>query len=112
VIVTRNPDFHFEGADVAASLPEALEIATRKAEQTGSDEIYLLGGGEIYAQAIEIADMLRITHVETEISDGDTMFPAIDPDLFDKVEEIAIPAGEKDSYPTRFTTYVRRTATN
>ncbi|CDN54378.1 Dihydrofolate reductase [Neorhizobium galegae bv. officinalis bv. officinalis str. HAMBI 1141] len=112
VIVTRNPDFHYDGVDVAASFDEAVEIAGRRAQETGSDEIFVLGGGEIYAQAIGIADMLRITHVETGISDGDTLFPAIDPDLFDKVEEIAVPAGEKDSYPTRFATYVRRAATN
>ncbi|CDZ47561.1 dihydrofolate reductase [Neorhizobium galegae] len=112
VIVTRNPAFHDDGVDVAASLDEAVEIASRRAQETGSDEIFVLGGGEIYAQAIGIADMLRITHVETEISDGDTLFPAIDPDLFEKVEEIPVSAGDKDSYPTRFATYARRTATN
>ncbi|MGK6316023.1 dihydrofolate reductase [Neorhizobium sp. DT-125] len=112
VIVTRNSDFDDDGADVAASLTEAVEIARLKAVETGADEIYVLGGGEIYAQAIKIADMLRITHVETEITDGDTFFPAIDPAVFEKVEEVAVPAGEKDSYPTRFATYVRRAATN
>ena len=112
VVVTRNRDFHYDGVDVAASLAEAIEIAGAKARETGSDEIFVLGGGEIYAQAIGIADMLRITHVETGISDGDTVFPAIDAAVFEKVEEIALPAGEKDSYPTRFATYVRRAATN
>jgi len=112
VVVTRNPDFHYDGVDVAASLAEAIEIAGAKARETGSDEIFVLGGGEIYAQAIGIADMLRITHVEAGISDGDTVFPTIDAAVFEKVEEIAVPAGEKDSYPTRFATYVRRAATN
>jgi len=112
VIVTRNSDFAYEGVDVAASLTEAMEIARLKAAENGADEIYVLGGGEIYAQAIKIADMLRITHVETEISDGDTFFPAIDPAVFEKAEEVAVPAGEKDSYPTRFATYVRRAAAN
>lgn len=112
VIVTRNPDFRYDGADVAASLTEAIKIARHKAAESGADEIYVLGGGEIYDQAIEIADMLRITHVETEIPDGDTFFPAIDPAVFEKVEEVAVPAGERDSYPTRFATYVRRSATN
>lgn len=112
VIVTRNPDFRYEGVDVAVSLDAALEIAGRRAGEVGADEIYVLGGGEIYAQAIKIADMLRVTHVETDISDGDTFFPAIDPAAFEKVEEVAVPVGEKDSYPTLFTTYTRRTATN
>lgn len=112
VIVTRNPDFRYDGVDVAASLGEAIEIAKHRAAENGADEIYVLGGGEIYAQAIGIADMLRITHVETQISDGDTFFPAIDPAVFEKVEEVAVAAGERDSYPTRFATYVRRSATN
>jgi dihydrofolate reductase len=112
VIVTRNRDFRYDGVDVASSLAEAIEIAGRKAQETGSDEIFVLGGGEIYKQAIGIADMMFITHVETSISDGDTVFPAIDADVFDKVDEVAVPAGEKDSYPTRFATYARRTATN
>ncbi|CAN7352330.1 dihydrofolate reductase [Neorhizobium sp. LjRoot104] len=112
VIVTRNQDFRYEGVDAAVSLDAALEIAGRRAAEVGADEIYVLGGGEIYAQAITIADMLRVTHVETDILDGDTFFPAIDPAAFEKVEEVAVPAGERDSYPTRFTTYARRTATN
>lgn len=108
VIVTRNPDFRYEGADVAASLTEAIAIAGERAAELGTDEIYVLGGGQIYAEAIAIADTLRITHVDADIPDGDTVFPAIDPAMFDKVEELAVPAGEKDSYATRFATYVRR----
>lgn len=112
VIVTRNPDFRYEGADVAVSLDEAVKVAGLRAGEAGADEIYVLGGGEIYAQAIRIADVLRVTHVEAEISGGDTFFPAIDPEIFEKVEEVVVPAGEKDNYPTRYATYVRRSATN
>ena len=112
VIVTRNSDFHYEGADIASSLMEAIAIAGAKAAELGTDEIYVLGGGQIYAEAIKIADTLRITHVDADILDGDTVFPAIDPARFDKVEEVAVPAGEKDSYATIFATYVRRTAAN
>lgn len=112
VIVTRNADFRYEGVDVAVSLDDAIKLANRKAAEIGADEIFVLGGGEIYAEAIKSADILRITHVETEISDGDTFFPPIDPDAFEKIEEMTIPAGEKDNYPTRFVTYRRRSATN
>ncbi|MFB9947225.1 dihydrofolate reductase [Rhizobium puerariae] len=112
VVVTRNPGFRYEGVDVAASFAEAVGVAGRKAAETGADEIFVLGGGEIYAEAIKIADLLRVTHVETDISDGDTVFPAIDPDIFEKIEEIAVPAGERDNYPTRFVTYRRYGATN
>jgi len=42
--------------------------------------------------------------------EGDTFFPEIDPAVFEKTEEKAAPAGEKDNYPVLFTTYVRRAA--
>lgn len=108
VVVTRQTDFAVAGAEVAASLEEAVARAQEIAAETGADEIGILGGGQIYAQAIALADRLYVTHVEADIEDGDTVFPAIDPAVFEKVDEILVPAGEKDSYPTRFATYHRR----
>lgn len=112
VVITRDPLRQVEGCRMATSLDDALAQARRIAVETGAGEICVIGGGEIYAQAIADADALYITHVETVVVDGDTFFPAIDPAIFEKVEEIAVPAGEKDSFPTRFTTYRRRPAAN
>ncbi|MCY1669191.1 dihydrofolate reductase [Rhizobium sp. SL86] len=112
VVVTGDPARVVEGCRMAASLDEALLIARQIASDTGASEICVIGGGEIYAQAIGRADALYITHVETVIEDGDTLFPAIDPAIFEKVEEVSVPAGEKDSFPTRFACYRRRTAAN
>ncbi|MGE6740774.1 dihydrofolate reductase [Allorhizobium pseudoryzae] len=112
VVVTRDPSRVVEGCRMAASVDEALEIARQIASESGAPEICVIGGGEIYAQAIGGADALLITHVETVIDDGDTFFPVIDPDVFETVEEVAVPAGEKDSFRTRFTSYRRRTAAN
>lgn len=52
------------------------------------------------------ADQLSVTHVEVEL-DGDTFFPEIDPAVFEKTDETALPAGEKDDYAVRFATYQR-----
>ncbi|WP_117192552.1 dihydrofolate reductase [Rhizobium terrae] len=112
VIITRNREFSFDGVEVAESLRDAIRRAEHKAAETGADSIYVLGGGQIYAEAIGIADTLYVTHVETEISDGDTFFPAIDPSAFELIKEVFVPAGEKDNYPTRFATYRRRSAAN
>jgi dihydrofolate reductase len=112
VVVTRNAALVIEGAEIVTSLDSALQRAGEIAAATGVEEIGVIGGGEIYAQAMDVADRLYITHVETVIDDGDTFFPEIDPALFDKVEEIVVPAGEKDSFPTRFAIYHRRTAAN
>ena len=112
VVVSRQPSLQVEGAQVTASLDEALRIAQVIAAETGAEEIGILGGGEIYAQAIGKADRLYVTHVEADIPDGDTVFPQIDPEIFAAGEETVYPAGETDTYPTRFVVYSRRAATN
>jgi len=74
IVVTRDPTYAAEGASVAGSLDAALALA--RAE--GAREACVIGGGEIYAAALPLADSLDATHILAEI-DGDTYFPAIDP---------------------------------
>jgi dihydrofolate reductase len=103
IIVTRDPAYGAEGASVAASLEAALALA--RAE--GADEVCVIGGGEIYAAALPLADRLDVTHILAEI-DGDTRFPAIDPALWRAVSGEEVPAGENDSHATRHVVYERR----
>ncbi|MDO1584457.1 dihydrofolate reductase [Rhizobium oryzicola] len=112
IVVTRQKALNVQAVECAASLDEAIARARQLANESGASEVAVIGGGEIYAQAIERADILYITHVEAEIEGGDTFFPVIDAGLFEKTEETAVPAGEKDTYPTRFTVYRRRSAAN
>nr|AIA14472.1 Dihydrofolate reductase [uncultured bacterium]AIA14912.1 Dihydrofolate reductase [uncultured bacterium] len=106
IIISRNPDYRPQGVDVVSSLEDALSLAAAKAAELGVDEVFVAGGGEIYRQAMPFADQLSVTHVEVSL-EGDTFFPEIDPALFEKIDEVALPAGEKDNYPVRFTTYRR-----
>lgn len=108
VIVSRNSVIEMPGVETATSVKEGLEQARVLARETGADALCVVGGGEIYRQTIADADELHVTHVETDL-EGDTYFPAIEPDLFELVEETAVPAGEKDNYPTRYAIYRRRT---
>ncbi len=108
VIVSRNAVIEMPGVETATSVKEGLEQARVLARETGADALCVVGGGEIYRQTIADADELHVTHVETDL-EGDTYFPAIEPDLFELVEETAVPAGEKDNYPTRYAIYRRRT---
>jgi dihydrofolate reductase len=108
IVVTRNDALEVSGVETVSSLAQGLQRAAALAGESGADEIAVIGGGQIYTQAIGLADILYVTHVDAEISDGDTFFPAIDPAVFAKGEEICVPAGEKDNYPTRFVTYRRR----
>ena len=107
IVVSRDPDLTIEGCLTATSLEDALALARKDAVEKGVDEICIQGGGEIYRQAIALADRLRITHVETTLA-GDTVFPEIDPALWEIGEEERLPAGEKDDYPTCYRVYERR----
>ncbi|MBX4928840.1 dihydrofolate reductase [Rhizobium binae] len=109
VVISRQAAIYHPDVSMAHSLSEAMNAAGRLARQTGAGEICIIGGGQIYAQAINLADRMCITHVEADL-DGDASFPAIDPDLWQATETIAVPAGERDSYPTRYVVYERRHA--
>jgi dihydrofolate reductase len=108
IVVSRNPDFSGEGLIVVPSLEAALAAARIEAVRLGVDEICVIGGGQIYAQALDISDVLHVTHIAANIA-GDTVFPAIDPKVWIAGEEIAVPAGEKDDFPTRYVVYHRAT---
>ncbi|UDF28966.1 UNVERIFIED_ORG: dihydrofolate reductase [Roseateles sp. XES5] len=109
IVITRDPAFSAAGATVVSSLDEAVAVARREAETLGVDEICVIGGGQIYAQAFDRADILHVTHVAASV-EGDTRFPAIDPHVFEKVLEEPIPQGEKDSHAMRFVTWRRKPA--
>ncbi|WP_312362801.1 dihydrofolate reductase [Ensifer sp.] len=109
IVISRSAEFSAEGAIVAHSLEEALVAARREASAAGADEVCVVGGGEIYRQAIGVADILHITEVPADI-EGDARFPQIDPAIFDKVFEEDLPQGEKDSHAMHFVTWRRRSA--
>jgi dihydrofolate reductase len=73
IVITTQPNWNFDGVLVASSLQHALDKAT----ETNCKEIFIIGGGEIYKQSMEIANTIYLTRVHTEI-DGDTFFPEID----------------------------------
>ena len=60
----------------------------------GIDEICVIGGGEIYEQALPLADRLYVTHVLAEV-EGDTKFPPIDPEVWRSVSSADVPGGRK-----------------
>ena len=75
IVVTRDPEWSAPGVDVAHSVEDAVAMA---ADGDPTQSVMVVGGGEIYRQAMPLADRLEITHVDTEAG-GDTTFPDIDP---------------------------------
>ena len=101
ILVTRDAALRADGAEVAHSLEDALTLARIRGRcMAGVDEICVIGGAQIYAQALPLADRLHVTHVLAAI-DGDAYFPVIDPQVWRAVSSLDVPAGEKDSNPTR-----------
>jgi dihydrofolate reductase len=108
IVVTRDNAWRAEGVEVVHSLDEAIGLAKVRGRcMAGADEICVIGGGEIYAQALPLADRLHVTHVLAAV-DGDAHFPPIDPDSWRIVRSQDVPAGEKDSHATRYSVYERR----
>lgn len=70
IVVTRNPDFQAEGCLVVSSLEQAI----RKGQEIDGEEIFVIGGGEIYKQALPSADRLYLTIVESD-AEGNVFFP-------------------------------------
>ncbi len=108
IVVSRRAKLDMPAVETAINLEDALLKARQQAQALGVDEICVIGGGEIYAQALPLADILHVTHVNAVIENGDTFFPPIDSDCFDVLSEEAVPAGEKDSYATRYVVYGRQ----
>ena len=107
IVVTRDSGFKPEGVETVATLDAAFDAARKAAGEMGAGEIIVAGGGVLYAEAMERADRLYVTHVDAE-PDGDTVFPEIDPAVWEAVEERVMPQTERDSAPAQLVVYRRR----
>ena len=103
IIVTRQPGFQAEGCLVVNSVEAALALA----EARGESEVFVIGGAELYAQTLNLADHLYLTFVEAEVV-ADTFFPAYE--AADWVERETIPhaADEKNQFAFTFKTLIRK----
>lgn len=83
IVVTRIENYPAPGAHIVHSFPEAL---SRAKDAEGSDEIFVIGGGEIYRAALPFTDRLYLTLVDLE-TEADTFFPAYEEDFKTIVSE-------------------------
>jgi len=102
IIITRNKKYKApEGCFIAENIAQALELCPK------NEDIYIIGGGEIYNQSIQIADKLELTFVN-ETFEADTFFPEIDPKLWQIVAEKHHPKDEKHIVDFTFKTFIRK----
>jgi dihydrofolate reductase len=102
IIITRDKNFSFEGTTVVHSLKEAID----EAKKTGTDEAFVIGGGDIYKQVQNITDKLYLTEVHT-ITEGDTFFKIENPDLWKETEKIHHEKDEKHIFSFDFVDLVK-----
>ena len=97
----------FIGDAKEESINMILELCeAKKRHKIG--QIFVMGGGETYRQALPTADKLYITHVHATIEDADTFFPVIDPDIWEVESTTPVQTDPETGYGYEFTVYRRR----
>ena len=107
IVITRDANFRAAGALVTSSFADARAIALGDALRRSATEVAVIGGAEIYAQWIGLADRLEVTEVHAR-PEGDTRFPAIDAADWEEVARVRNSASGDDSADYSYVTYRRR----
>ena len=108
IVVSRGFDAP-EGVVVVPSLDEAYKAASAVIpDLIGNPRCFVIGGGQIYAQSMQDADRLIITHVHTVIEDADTFFPPIDPSVWTVSERSEMFHDDESGFDFEFVEYIKR----
>ncbi len=101
IVLSRNTSLTLPGAEVFASLNDALAACN-------NEDVYIIGGASVYAEALPLADRLCLTHVHHTPAEADAFFPAVSPEEW-QVESIEKhPADERHEHTYSFVDYIRR----
>jgi len=100
IVVSRRPRFAATGAEVVPSLGEALRLCD------GSAELFVIGGAQLYAEALPGADRLIVTEIDTDF-EGDTHWPAPDPARWREASREHLPPAGERRFAIDFVTYLR-----
>jgi len=103
LVMTRSGHVPFDGMQPVASIDEAVRIAMER----GSDELCVIGGGEIYALTLSRADVLHLTEVDTVVEDAHAFFPAFDTAQWREIARESHPVDAKHALAFDFIEYRR-----
>lgn len=103
VVVVDSLEEAFAAASATSTLPSVMSSEV----ETSPEKCFVIGGGQIYAQAMQIADEMVITHVHTVIEDADTYFPVIDPSVWQVAERSELKTDPESGYTFEFVKYIR-----
>ena len=101
VVITRNPNYIANGVTITHTLEDAIAMC-------GDDsEIFIIGGAELYCQAIQLADRIYLTEIELEIT-GDAHFTELNKDVWQEIERISHAPDEKNLHWYHFLIYDKK----
>lgn len=103
IVITRQDAWEAPGAQVVNSLEESIAAAA----DTDAKEAFVIGGGEIYALALPLAQRIYLTRVHTSL-EGDTYFPEFDGQQWELLSNLDFPADEKHAYAYSFQVWGRK----
>lgn len=86
IVLSRQPGYRADGAEVRTSLSDAFVLADQVARETGAETVWVAGGGQVYRQAMESVDRLVVTELDLRVSaavPGLVRAPEIDPQIWD-----------------------------
>lgn len=101
IVMSRQANFEVLGARVAGSLEQAIGLAEE------GDELFVVGGGEVFRQALPIADRLYVTRVHADV-EGDVRFPPVDWNQWIEIEQQHVHADSRNDHDFTFGVYQRR----
>jgi dihydrofolate reductase len=101
IVISRKKNWFEEGILIVGSIKEAVKFAKKIDEN-----IFIIGGGNIYEQTMEVADKLEVTLVKAQL-EADTFFPKIDPKIWKLTDEVFHEKDDKNQYDFSFQTYVK-----
>jgi dihydrofolate reductase len=106
IVLTKDNNFKHEGVEIVYSIEELDNLLSNTVGK--DEEIFIIGGGQIYKLFIDKADKLYITHVDALFPEADTFFPTIEESRWQKIREEKHFPDEKNIYPYFFTEYIKK----
>ncbi|MDD3662431.1 MAG: dihydrofolate reductase [Candidatus Pacebacteria bacterium] len=103
IILTKDSNFISEGVEIVYSLEELNQLLEKTTNE--NEEVFVIGGGQIYKLFIDKADRLYITHVNADFPDADTFFPEIERDKWKIIHEDKHEKDKKNIYDCNFVVY-------
>ena len=107
IVISRQPGWAANGALAAIDLPQAIALARTAAAGSTATRVFVIGGGQLYAQALPLADELMVTEIDVDF-EGDTSFPVWNRADFEEISRVPHPVTSQRTFEFAFVLYRRR----